>query len=173
VRQEACNALKDMNDKGGVEALVAVLDDSNETVYDAALLALGAIDGKRADQAALAALKSKHGTVRDTAARGLGERKTGGAVRDVWEAYTKETEGDPAMGMAWALIELKFADPSAAGFLAGRLEPKTNKNWFQDVRLLKQLSGKDFGPPHQYVDEKERDAALAKWRDWAKTKPAN
>ncbi len=51
--------------------------------------------------------------------------------------------------------------------LNGRLDPARNPLWYEDIRLLKHLTGQDLGPDYKSVDEKNRDAAVEKWRQWA------
>ncbi|MBZ5621722.1 MAG: HEAT repeat domain-containing protein [Acidobacteriia bacterium] len=169
MRWVACDALGKMADKEGVTALLATLDDSNESVfYGICLQSLGEIDVKEADRAALEALGSKHESVRATAARELQKRKVESARDALWQAYRKEKEANPAEAMAETLASLKFSDASAVPFLVGRLDAKKNRLWYADVVLLRHLSGKDFGPKHQYVDDSDRESALAKWREWCR-----
>lgn len=56
------------------------------------------------------------------------------------------------------------------GEIYGSQDPKTNKLWFSDVDLLRQISGQRFGPPYKFAGEKERDAELAKWRQWGESR---
>ncbi|MGH9844673.1 MAG: hypothetical protein ACREEM_38630 [Blastocatellia bacterium] len=62
---------------------------------------------------------------------------------------------------------MRYSDRTLAPFLIGRLEPKKNPLWFEDVRLLRHLTGGKFGPEHKWSgDDKEREAQLEKWRQW-------
>jgi hypothetical protein len=84
----------------------------------------------------------------------------------LWQAYQAETKEDAADEMASALIELKFADKNALPFLIGRLDPKKNQVWYHDVRLLRHLTGKAYGPESKWSNDKTREAELIKWRQW-------
>ena len=165
-RREACDALAKMDDKQAIAALLAAADDSDSALYADALKALATIGDKEADQAAVTALQSKHLTVREKAAAQLRSRKWADAMTPLWQAYQAETKEDAADEMASALIELKFADKNAVPFLIGRLDPKKNPVWYQDVRLLRHLTGKAYGPEGKWSNDKTREAELIKWRQW-------
>lgn len=166
VRWVACDALGKMADKEGVAALLATLDDTNESLYQIGLQSLGEIDAQETDRAALGALASKHGSVRSTAAFQLRQRKAESARDALWQAYRNEKEAGPAQDIAEALASLNFSDASAVPFLIGRLDPKNNRLWWADVVLLRHLTGKDFGPKYENALDGDRDSALAKWREW-------
>lgn len=89
-----------------------------------------------------------------------------GAAGPLWQAYQAEKEPRAGSSIASALVEVGFTDQSAVPVLLGRLDLKANKLWFSDVTLLRHLTKQQFGPRHEYVDAKDRDAELAKWRQW-------
>ncbi len=158
---------------GGPDALVALrsaLDSEREELREAALSALGAIGGQEADQTMLAALKSRHSNVRGKAASQLRTRKLAEAVTLLWQAYQVETNENASEAIATALIELKFDEKEAAPFLLGRLNPKVDTKkkpyWFDDVRLLRHLTGQKFGPENKRADKKQREAELLRWQQW-------
>ena len=155
-----------MDDKQAIAALLAAADDSDSALYADALKALATIGAKEADQAAVTALQSKHPAVREKAAAQLRLRKWADAMTPLWQAYQAETKEDAADEMASALIELKFADKNAVPFLIGRLDPKKNPVWYHDVRLLRHLTGKAYGPENKWSNDKTREAELIKWRQW-------
>lgn len=169
-RQEACLALEQMNDSMGAPALLAALDDADGALYDKALHALGTLGVKEAEQAAIAALKSRHDFVRKQAAAQLRRAKVAESVIQLWQAYQLETKEDPGAELVAALIELRFADQQAVPFLIKRLEPKKNPLWFEDVQLLRHLTNQQFGPTSKTADKKERGEELKKWRKWAEAK---
>ena len=100
------------------------------------------------------------------AARQLGKAKPAGAGAVLWEAYRVETDEEAGSSMADALIAFKFSDPSSVPFLLGRLDPKSNKLWYEDVRLLRHITKQEFGPRQKHSDEQERNTELRKWRQW-------
>lgn len=171
VRREACGGLERMKDKGGIPALLTAATDEDERLYEDVLDALTAIGGPEALQAKLAALESRHPSVRQHAAAQLAQEKDAKPVGRLWPAYQRETEESAARNLAGALIDLGFQDRAAIAFLIQRLNPAANKLWYEDVRLLRHLSGQDFGPRYAWVDEKERDQELAKWREWWAQQP--
>ncbi len=158
---------------GGPEALAALrgaLDSEREELREAAISALGAIGGQEANQAMLAALKSRHSNVRAKAASQLRIWKQAEAITPLWQAYQIETDEGTSEAIATALIELKFGEKEVALFLMGRLDPKVDTKkkpyWFDDVRLLRHLTGQKFGPEYKRADKKQREAELLKWRQW-------
>jgi len=83
------------------------------------------------------------------------------------DAYRNEKDEHTGRAMVTALIELHYSDQSLASFLIERLDPKKNPLWFEDVRLLRHLTGKKFGPENKWSGaDKEREAELEKWRRW-------
>ncbi len=164
-RRAACDALNKMQDKQSLPALLAAADDSDKFLYANALDVMTTLFGKESWPALIAALKSRHDNVRSVAASRLREQKAGDAVTALWPAYKQETQKLVGEGMASALIELKFADSGATPFLIQRLEAQKNPLWFQDVRLLRHLTGQQFGPNNEW-DSKERQVEFTKWRQW-------
>lgn len=172
VRAAACRGIRRSRDPEALPALETALGDADADLYREALEAMSAIGGPPAERAALAALQSRHEPVRREAASALARMKPAQAQGPVWEAYRAETKEGPGRAMADALIELKFSDKQAIPFLIGRLDPGVNKLWFSDARLLRHLTQKDFGPKYEWGDRKDRDAELARWREWWTTEGA-
>lgn len=168
-RRAACSALKNMRDKQSQSALLSAADDSDRYLYADALDAMTSMFGKEAWPALIASLKSRHDNVRSVAATHLREQKAGDSVTSLWQAYQQETQKQSGEEMVSALIELKFSDKSGAQFLIERLDARKNPLWFQDVRLLRHLTGEQFGPDNEW-DGKPREAEFAKWRQWWATK---
>lgn len=164
-RRAACGALKNMRDKQSQSALLSAADDSDKFIYADALDAMTTLFGKESRPALIAALKSRHDNVRSAAATHLREQKAGESVAPLWQSYQQETQEWAGEEMASALIELKFNDRSAAPFLIERLDAQKNPLWFQDVRLLRHLTGQQFGPDNEW-NGKLREAEFAKWRQW-------
>lgn len=171
IRQEAGHALGNMKDAQGVSALQAAASDADAALYVVALQALDSIGGSEVVAPAVTALSSRHASVRGRGAAVLRSHKSADALNPLWQAYQREADESPSEEMASALIELKFTDTAAPAFLIARLDPKKNKLWFQDVRLLRHLTGQTHGPEYKFAQDKERDAELSKWRDWWARKP--
>lgn len=167
------NCISSLGKLGGPEALVALLsavESEHEELREAALSALGGMKDPASIEALIAALKSRHSDVRGKAASQLQERKLADSVTSLWQAYQVETSEIASEAIATALIELKFSDKEAVKFLLGRLDPKVDTKkkpyWFDDVRLLRHLTGQKFGPGDKRADKKQREAELLKWRQW-------
>jgi hypothetical protein len=108
--------------------------------------------------------------VRRRAANQLGKAKPAEAAGPLWDAYKVEKDEVTGSRIASALADLKFGDQSAVPFLLDRLDPRANKLWHADVKLLRQITKQEFGPRNKYVNRKERDAELAKWRQWGESR---
>jgi HEAT repeat protein len=166
VRQAACRAIQMMQDKQSADAVRSILNDSDKDLYEVGLRCLRSIVGSQADSAALTALKSTHASVRGLAAQQLQESQPPGVTVPLWEAYQAEKDYQAGFSITSALVALQFADQNAVRFLLGRLDPKADKLWYQDVALLRQITKQEFGPMRADVSEQERDAELRKWRQW-------
>lgn len=172
VRKEGCQALARMKDKSGVASLQAALEETDGELYYAALDALSDIDAPEAGQAAAQALKSGHNRVRQRAALHMREKISADFIPALWQAYQAEANELVAGSIADALIKLKFSDTDkdAIRFLFARLDPKVDPKkkpyWFDDVRLLRHLTGQKFGPEYKWADKKEREAEFLKWQQW-------
>jgi HEAT repeat protein len=166
VRVSACSALTKMQDKQAKETLLSVADDNDARLYESALDSLDTLFGNEVSATFIKGLSSKHNRIRRQSASYIQKRKIAEAVEPLWQAYQIESDDYTAGGIASALIELKFSNQNAIPFLINRLDPKKNKLWYADVRLLRQITGEKFGPDYEYGNEKERNAELEKWRTW-------
>jgi HEAT repeat protein len=164
----AAAALAAIGTPPAIEALIAQLGSASGdlALQTSAIDALAAKGGETASRAALAALASPHPAVRGRAAAQLGKTKAPTATAALWQAYRGERDEKAAEKLATALIDAGIDDRTAPAFLMLRLDVKRNPLWFDDVRLLRQLTGQTFGPPNKWSDKKEREAELKKWQAW-------
>jgi HEAT repeat protein len=166
-RQMACDVLASLSDREAKAILLAVADDADDDLYRSALGALATIFGQEVGAELTAALQSRHSSVRGKAAALLAQTKLTASSAALVNAYRGEKDKRAGEEMVSALISLGVSDPALVPFLIERLAPERNSLWFQDVRLLRHLTGEKFGPEHEWsLGGKKREAELEKWRQW-------
>jgi HEAT repeat protein len=166
-RQAACGALAKLSDNQAKESLLAAATDADASLYESALDALAAIYDKDADATLITAIQSRHSSVRRMAVRRLRNSKSTELLTAIANAYQNERDANAGEEMTATLIALGFSDKAFVPILIGRLDPKKNPLWFEDVRLLRHLTGEKLGPEYKWTgNDKDRAAELEKWRQW-------
>lgn len=159
-----------LKDSAAVDLLSDLLLDGQKTKrQQAGVAALQAI-GDGAAVGALSKLLASDKTADGlrpqlvSAMRAIGGRQVVAILSD---AYRNEKDERAGEAIASALIDLRYSDRTLTPFLIERLDPKKNSLWFQDVRLLRHLTGEKFGPEYKWSgNDQEREAQLEKWRQW-------
>lgn len=159
-----------LKDGAAVDLLNAILLDGQKTKRHQACIAALQTIGNETAVGALGRLLTSEKTAAGlrpqlvSALRAIGGTQV---IATLSAAYRNEKAERAGEAMATALIELRYSDRTLTPFLIGRLDPKKNPLWFEDVRLLRHLTGEKFGPENKWSgNDQERETQLEKWRQW-------
>jgi hypothetical protein len=113
------------------------------------------------------ALKHADGRVRQSVAASLAGMPASAAAPAWLDALLGTDDDQVALVLANALIQGQWKDGAGRSRLAEKLKAAKGDMRFQVIRLLRQVSGDAMGPETYFDYQKEPDAWVRRWSEWA------
>ena len=167
LREKAAGLLHNFPGEGTQQALVKALADPAPSVRKAGVQALGELQAKSAAGEISKALLDGDSGVRSAAAAALEKAGDKSAFPVLVEALLKEKDDSAVQSQVSTLIALGYKDRSAFPQFVSRLKEVSGGGRTSLASLLKQLSGKEFGPEYGATPQ-QVDESIAKWTEWWK-----